>query len=369
MDAQKTDCLIVAEIGTAHNGSIKKAKELVYEATHAGADCIKFQWVYAHEILHPKTGTVSLPSGSISLYKRFQELEVNPSFFKTMQDYVHSLGKKFMCSPFGIQSLNELFAIKPDFIKIASPELNHIPLLNALITLQNSQLKPIPTIISSGVSTLDDIKLALSILNPLTQKKALNLLHCITAYPAPPEEYNLSLLSVYENTFKIPCGVSDHSLDSLLVPLTSIFCGGKIIEKHFTLANTDDGLDDKIALNPKNFKNMTTAIKSALTLTKTELYKKLIQIYGKTTVDTVIGNGKKTLAQSEQENYGKTNRSIHVMRSLKKGHIVKNDDVAVLRTEKNLSVGLHPQYFEQILGKTLTCNITDGEGLQWEHLQ
>ena len=111
--------LIIAEIGTSHEGSIQKAKELIDAASESGADAIKFQWVYADEILHPNTGFVTLPTGKIPLYERFKQLECPVSFYKELSDYVHSKGCKFCCSPFGIRSLNELLSINPDIVKIA----------------------------------------------------------------------------------------------------------------------------------------------------------------------------------------------------------------------------------------------------------
>ena len=113
---------ISAEIGTSHGGSLEKAFQLIDAAVSAGADSVKFQWVYAHEILHPNTGLVQLPGGAVPLYQRFQQLEVAPTFFKQVRDYAKSKGCGFICSPFGLQSLEELVAISPDAIKIASPD-------------------------------------------------------------------------------------------------------------------------------------------------------------------------------------------------------------------------------------------------------
>lgn len=172
MEHGKKHILIVAEAGTSHGTSLDSAKRLVHAAAQAGADCIKFQWVYADEILHPDTGFVTLPGGKIRLYDRFKELETDSSFFAHLCDYVHSLGKTFMCSPFGIRSLNELFALKPDYIKIASPELNHYPMLKELVRLELTlpEKKRIPVVLSSGVSLMKDIRKALAVLKPLRQK-------------------------------------------------------------------------------------------------------------------------------------------------------------------------------------------------------
>ena len=145
---------IIAEIGTSHEGSVEKAKEMIDAAAMSGATTIKFQWVYADEILHPKTGFVKLPTGNIPLYERFRQLECDKSFYVQMQDYVHSKGCKFCCSPFGVRSMKELLEINPDYVKIASPELNHYKMLEFLRDYRKSQENKVPVILSSGVSKM-----------------------------------------------------------------------------------------------------------------------------------------------------------------------------------------------------------------------
>jgi len=166
--------IVIAEIGTSHGGSLDKAKRLADAAAEAGADCIKSQWVYASEILHPDTGFVNLPGGKTRLYDRFKALECGADFYAAMLEYAHSRKVQFGCSPFGLKSLSELLAVKPDFVKIASPELNHYPLLTALADFRRSQqeqgLAAIPVIISSGVSRLSDIEKALEIAKQGIQK-------------------------------------------------------------------------------------------------------------------------------------------------------------------------------------------------------
>ena len=216
--------LIIAEIGTSHEGDENKAFALIDAAVEAGADAVKFQWVYADEILHPDTGFVKLPAGNIPLYDRFKQLECSVSFYKKMLDYAHSKGVQFVCSPFGVRSLRELLEIKPDAVKIASPELNHFPMLKELASFRLEQKKSgklmIPVIVSSGVSKLSDIEKAVEILG--TEK--VSLLHCITSYPAPESEYNVKLIQNLHNIFGVETGVSDHSLDPILVPSLTAMC-------------------------------------------------------------------------------------------------------------------------------------------------
>ena len=364
--------MVIAEIGTSHEGSVEKARELIDAAVNAGADFIKFQWVYADEILHPDTGFVKLPTGNIPLYERFRQLECPPDFYREMQEYIHSKGKKFICSPFGLQSLKELLQIQPDAIKIASPELNHYKMLQALSEYRHNQKEKILVILSSGVSTLSDIEKALSIIG----KDNVSLLHCITSYPAPEEEYNLRLITNLSKILGIPCGVSDHSLDPILVPALSIACGGTIIEKHITLSRKTSGLDDPVALEPEQFGFMCHSVNQAIAsishygkdLGTKRIIDQISEQFGKDKVEKVLGTGIKELASSESANYGRTNRSLHYMSALNKGHVLTEDDIGILRTEKILTPGISPEYFDLMIGKTLSKPVESGAGVQFEDL-
>ena len=367
---------IIAEIGTSHEGSLEKAKELVDAAAWAGSDAVKFQWVYADEILHPKTGFVALPTGNIPLYERFRQLECPPDFYRQMIDYVHSKGCKFCCSPFGLRSLKELLALKPDILKVASPELNHYPMLKEIARYRREQLErgenPVPLVLSSGVSKMEDIKKAVDIVGT----EGVSLLHCITSYPAPESEYNLKVIGTLKSAFGIKCGVSDHSLDPVLVPVLSIACGGSVIEKHITLSRATMGLDDPVALEPEQFALMVH------TLHQTEatfrhygevvgLQRTIDQLseqFGHDKVMAVLGDGIKKLAPAEEANYGRTNRSLHFMRDMKKGEVIGEGDVAVLRTEKVLTPGISPEYLDDVIGKTLACDVEDGAGVKFDLL-
>ncbi|MDR2258849.1 MAG: N-acetylneuraminate synthase family protein, partial [Treponema sp.] len=150
--------LIIAELGTSHGSDLVKAKELTDAAAEAGAACVKFQIVYADEILHPNTGEVALPGGKIRLYDRFKQLEVRPDFFAELKGYAESKGLLFLCTPFGPRSARELRALNPKAVKIASPELNYTGLLREVGAWN------LPILLSSGVSKLGDIEAALETL-------------------------------------------------------------------------------------------------------------------------------------------------------------------------------------------------------------
>lgn len=383
--------MVIAEIGTSHEGSIEKAKRLIDAAKEAEADAVKFQWVIADEILHPKTGFVDLPTGRIPLYERFKQLECPPDFYAKSLEYARSLGLKWICSPFGLKSLELLLELKPDAVKIASPELNHFPMLRALASARKADDAPqadgklksdearesneaafpapaaVPVIVSSGVSKTRDIEAALAILG----KSGVALLHCVTSYPAPEEEYNVRLIAAFQKDFGVATGLSDHSLDPILVPCLAASQGATAFEKHITLSKKTSGLDDPVALEPQQFLQMTKALRQCQAAINRygperggqEIIKQMEEQYGSERVQKVLGNGIKALAPAEEKNYGRTNRSLHYMKAFEAGHILAAEDVGVLRTEKILTPGIGPEFLESVIGKKLRRAVGDGAGV------
>ncbi len=265
----------------------------------------------------------------------------SPSIVK-LKRYVESKGLAFLCSPFGLRSARELRALGVAALKIASPELNHLPLL------EEAAGYGLPLILSSGVSTLADIERALSI----TGRSRVVLLHCITAYPAPEDEYNVSLLASLRSVFGVDVGLSDHSLDPVLVPALAVLHGARVVEKHFALSRGGAGLDDPIALEPSSFARMVRRIRETEAADRTDALYRLEKEYGADRVRRAIGTGVKDLAPSERENYRRTNRSIHAVAEIPAGTVVSADAVALLRTEKVLRPGLGPEFLPAVIGRT-----------------
>ena len=348
---------IIAEIGTSHGGDIAAAKELIDAAIAAGADCVKFQAVIADEIIHPDTGDVDLPGGKIPLFKVFKDVERGTEFYRSIKLYAEEKETVFLCSAFGLRSAGMLAEIGVTTVKIASPEINHFPLLDFLADWG------VNVIISSGVSTLGDIERALAILH---QPKA--LLHCVTAYPAAAEEYNLRVIASLSKLFGIPVGVSDHSLDAALVPSLSVVCGGCIIEKHFTLSRNGSGLDDPVALPPEEFSEMVKKVRQTEKMEYGDALGKMKETYGEDRIEAVLGSGRKDLSPSEKENYRTTKRSIMAIKDIKKGDELSGRNVALLRSEKNLLPGLPPDFWQTIIGKCVTRNVPTGKGIEWNDL-
>jgi len=353
--------LIIAELGTSHNGELSKAKEMAQAAAESGAGCVKLQMVFADEILHPNTGEVSLPGGKIRLYDRFKQLEMPPEFYADVKEYVESLGLLFLCTPFGLKSAKLLKELKPKIVKIASPELNYTALLREIAGWG------LPVLLSTGVSKLGDIEEAVTgIREQGTGSRDCCLLHCVTAYPAPETDYNLRVLQSLSSVFGVSVGVSDHSLDPCLVPSLAVCQGAAVIEKHFCLSREDPGLDDPIALPPHEFALMSKAVRNAAETGAEQTLANISREHGASLVEAVLGNGVKALAPSEQDNYERSNRSLHALRNINKGEIIKAEDFAVLRTEKILRPGLPPSWADRICGRTARQFIPAGEGIRFE---
>jgi len=350
-------CFVIAEIGTGHLGDKAKAQELIAAAAQAGADCAKFQVVFADEILHPLTGELDLPGGRVRLYDRFRALEQERGFYQFLVEETQRQGLVFLASPFGARSAALLEELDVAWYKVASPELNHFPLLDTLAAYQK------PVVLSTGVSRLEDIERAVERFLP----DQVCLLHCVTSYPAPPEDYNLRLLQPLSLLFGCSVGVSDHSMDAELVPLVGRLAGAVLLEKHLCLSRQDPGLDDPIALDSKDFARMVTSLRSLEKEPPASWEALLHERWGQKTVEAVLGTGRKFLAPSERANYERTNRSLHVKNALA-AHCLKAEDLAVLRTEKVLRPGLPPQWLPTVLGKRLKRDVDEGQGLVWQDL-
>lgn len=360
-DSSMARAYVIAEIGTSHGGDVESAERLIRAAREAGADCAKFQWVIAEEIVHPAMTPIDLPSGSIPLYERFRSLERPAEFYESLMESCARHGIEFLCTPFGSRSAAGLRDLGAKMIKIASPELNHLALLDEVRTYA------VRLVLSTGVSRLEDIERALD----HTGRSRPELLHCITSYPAPEEEYNLRLIQTLGKIFGVPVGLSDHSIHPELVPCIAAALGAHVVEKHFTLSRSGAGLDDPIALDPGEFARMVAAIRQTEEVRDEHGEEAALAAlgaqFGADKVAAILGDGVKRLAPSEAAHYQTTRRSILTLRDLPEGHRIANDDVAALRSE-SLRAGMEPGFLPEILGARLRRAVPAGTGLRWTDL-
>lgn len=351
---------LIAEAGTAHNGDLVYARELIDVAAEAGAAYIKFQYVIANEILHKKTPPILLFDAEVNLYERFVRLEQGPAFYAELVEYAKSKQIDFLCTPFGIKSAQYLLDIGLASFKIASPELNHFPLLTFINRHQ------LPVFISTGLAYLSDIEESLGYLNQC----ATTLLHCVTSYPAPEEDYALSCIPHLSALFSVAVGCSDHSLDCLIIPLLAQYYGASHLEKHITLSRQGKGLDDPIAITPPELNTLCQESRELTERLDSEgpaaSMRYLEDRFTKERIQRASGTGSYKLSPQEKKTYYTSRRSILALTTIEAGQHISEKNCAVLRAEQNGLPGLHPRYLNVVLGKIARKPIHPGEGITWD---
>lgn len=259
---------VIAEAGINHNGSFSIAKKMVDMAKKAGADCIKFQ---THITEEEMTKTNILP-GKISktpLWNIIKNCELTEQEELKLSNYCKEKKILFLSTPFSIPAIDRLEKIKIPAYKIGSGELTNLPFLKHIAE------KGKPVILSSGMSNMNEIKVAVSLFKK--HRIPLALLQTTSEYPCDYRDVNLGVLDIYKRLFDIPVGISDHSF-GIYTALGAVAKGASIVEKHVTLDKKMPGPDQKLSLEPHELAELVKgcrAIKLALGSTKKILKKEL----------------------------------------------------------------------------------------------
>lgn len=315
---------VIAEIGNNHNGNIELAYQMIDKAKEIGVDCVKFQMRHINEVYREKS---LLKSGEdlgteyiIDLLNRF-ELTVNQH--KKLSEYCNEIGIYYMCTPWDLKSIEVLESFNVEAYKVASADLTNIPLIHSLIQTNK------PLILSTGMSTLKEIKFTSNYLNKNNASYA--LLHCNSTYPAPIQDINLNFLPTLKKIHKT-VGYSGHER-GINVTLASVALGASIVERHFTLDRLMEGPDHAASLEYEEFKSL---------------------VFGIREVEQALGNGDfRSLSQGEMINRENLAKSLVAARDLKEGDILTASDIKILSPGQ----GLSPQNFESLIGKKLHRDI------------
>ena len=352
--------LIIAEAGSNHNRKLSQAKKLIDVAKLSGADAIKFQFFNAESLYPENVGKITIGFVTTDFFELLKQNEVPKKWLIILKEYAEKKDLLFLCSCFDEESADFLDDLGILAHKIASPELNHIPLIKHIAKKEK------PMIISTGLSLLGEIEETLQICANNIQRSQVVLLHCVSAYPTPVNQCNLNVIKTLKSAFEIPVGYSDHTLDPISAPLTAVASGANIIEKHFTLSKNFPGPDHSFALEPDELKRMVDLIK--ICEQSPDPVKFAEDLISKKKMKQLIGSGKKMIVPAEKPLYPNDKRSIHAIRHINKGESFSKSNIRVLRSERNLVPGIHPRYFEIILGKIATKDICYGEGVSWNTL-
>lgn len=240
----KSNTYIIAEIGFNHLGNYSLAKKMIIEAKNSGAQAAKLQTFIPNEMVFENSPH----------FKLINNTSLSLENYYNLKKLCEKIKIDFISTPFDLKSLDLLKRIKIHAIKIASMDLNNMQLLSKIRKIS------IPVILSTGMSTLSEIKKSYQFLNKINNK--IYLLHCISKYPTQIYETNLGFLDDLKKIADWKIGFSDHTVDEY-AGIISVSKGAKIIEKHFTIDNKLPGADNKMSLNPKNMRKFVNKIREA----------------------------------------------------------------------------------------------------------
>lgn len=331
-------CLIIAELSANHNGSLDRAIELVRAARRSGADAVKVQTYTADSMTLQSDRPEFQIEGTIwdgkNLHDLYGEAAMPWDWQPELQKICREEGLHFFSSPFDFAAVDYLEELDVPAYKIASFELVDLPLIAKAAATGK------PLIISTGMGTLSEIEDAVK-----TARKAgcndIALLKCTSAYPSPASQMNLRTIPHLANTFGTASGLSDHTL-GIAVPVTASALGASVIEKHFTLSRSDGGVDSAFSLEPTEFAEMVTAVRTA---------------------EEALGQVQYGGVDSESETR-KYRRSLYVVEDVEAGEEFTAQNIRSLRPD----YGLSPKHYEEVLGRKAAVDISKGTPMSFDFL-
>jgi len=330
-----TKVFIIAEAGVNHNGSLELALKLVDVAVDAGADAVKFQTFKAENLVVKQAQKAGYQKGTTnkgeSQYQMLKRLELSELAHEKILSYCQQRGIMFLSTPFDLESIDFLDRLGMPIFKIPSGEITNLPYLHRIAG------KGKEIILSTGMSNLDEIRDALSILmgKPGVSKEKITVLHATTEYPCPIDEVNISAMNTIRSEFGVRVGYSDHT-EGIEVPIAAAALGATVIEKHFTLDRNMDGPDHVASLNPEELKLMIKYIRN---------------------IERAFGDGVKQPSKSEIKNINTIRKSIVALRNIVKGEVFSEANI----TAKRVGSGISPMRWDQVLGEMAQRNFFKDE--------
>ena len=326
--------LIIAEAGVNHNGNYELAKKMIEVAKNAGADYIKFQTAIPKQVISKYAEMAAYQKVNVgkqeSQLEMCERIHLPLSSYASLKRYCDVVGIKFLSTPFDLTSIDTLSMLDMDYMKIPSGEITNLPYLRKIARLHK------PIIMSTGMCKLGEIEDALDVLlSKGLSLDMISLLHCNTEYPTPMSDVNLNAMLTLKRAFGVRVGYSDHT-QGIEVPIAAVAKGAEIIEKHFTLDKTMEGPDHKASLEPQELKAMVKAIRN---------------------IEQALGDGHKTVSESERKNMAIARKSIVAARSIKAGDVFTEDNITVKRPGN----GISPMLWDSVLGHIATRDFEEDE--------
>ncbi len=327
---------IVAEIGCNHNHNKELAKKMIDEAKKCGVDAVKFQTFnsslliskYAEKAEYQKKTT----GENENQLEMTRKLELSHEDYLYLRDYARSLGLEVFSTAFDFESIKFLEQEKQKIWKIPSGEITNLPYLEKIssIEIENKLI-----ILSTGMSTIEEIRQAISILQS-KRKNRIIILHCNTEYPTPDEDVNISAIQDLQQNFpNYEIGFSDHSI-GCIGAIMSVAYGITLIEKHFTLDKNFPGPDHKASATPQELKKLVESVRRA---------------------ESIYGTGFKEVTASEKKNKKIARKSIIAKKKISKGDTFTEDNL----TCKRPGNGISPMHWYEIMGKNAEFDFEEDE--------
>ena len=299
---------IIAEAGVNHNGSLETARRLIDAAAAAGADAVKFQTFKTENLICRDAPKAAYQMETTDAAQTHEELMA----------YCRQKGIRFLSTPFDVDSLHDLVERGIELIKLPSGEITNYPLLREAARSGKK------IILSTGMSTLDEVRNAVDVLKG-SGGTDITALHCNTEYPTPYADVNLAAMGTIRDEIGVPVGYSDHTT-GIEIPIAAAALGAVGIEKHFTLDRNMEGPDHKASLEPDELAEMLRAVRH---------------------IELAIGSGRKEPSQSEKKNMDIARKSIVAGCDIKAGESFTEENV----TAKRPGTGLSPMLWNQVIGQ------------------
>jgi len=333
------NCIFIAEAGLNHNGDLQEALSMIEVAKEAGADFVKFQ---RRDVKSLATESVlNAPDNRFpTLGSNYREIREKHEFSNTeylqLIERAANLEIGFMVTPFDLKSFLDLEEVGVEHYKVASHGVTNYPLLDALA------LSGKPTVLSTGMSTLDEIREAVRRLRG-PSGNLVAVLHCVSSYPTPSNEVNLRTINNLQEIFGIRVGYSGHELGSLPT-LVAVALGATVVERHFTRDKSQEGFDHHMSLDSEELANLIRTIRE---------------------VELMLGDGSKRLLESEMIARNKYRLSMVASRDLLPGEFLTTQDFHF----RNPGIGIAPELADEFLGSRVIRNVAYGELILESDLQ
>lgn len=326
--------LIIAEAGVNHNGDLNTALKLCDVAKLCGADVVKFQTWITDKIITKNVAKADYQkentNNNDSQYEMLKKLELSQDDFRIIKKHCDEIGIIFASTADDKDSLDFLVNLGIPFIKVGSGDIGNVSYLRYIGS------KNLPVILSTGMSTLEDINISLKALRQ-GGAKSIALLHCTTNYPCPYDSVNLNAMDTLRKEYDLPVGYSDHT-KGIEVSIAAVSKGATIIEKHFTLNKNMDGPDHLASTEPQEFKLMVDSIRN---------------------IEKALGDGKKVPTNDELNISKVVFKRIVATRLIRKGEIITEDSITCKRNE----TGELASNWDNVIGKVSNKDYSIDEGI------